>query len=159
MSGFDAASLAAALALSDGARVVDIGGGTGALAQAILAHCPRCIRRIGGDFFDTPPPPADACVLKDILHDWDDAQCIVIPRRIAESAESSARLYVIERVVIPGRPDRATADIDLTMMVMTGGRERSASQYEALLRQSGWQLREQRTALAGDKPATTASTR
>jgi hypothetical protein len=168
MSTTDAATLAEALGLGEANTVVDVGGGHGALGTAIRDRYPQAhvivfdqpdvvagipqaegtadagrLRGVAGDFFTDPPPEADAYVLKDILHDWTDQQCRTILRTVRRTAPSHARLLVVERVLEPDQTDLGSALVDITMLVMTGGMERSFNQYAALLAPAGWRLAEQ----------------
>jgi len=145
------------------ARIVDVGGGRGALLAAILARHPssrgvlfdlpsvvaqsepvlapvaaRCEVRPGDFFVDALPSNADAYVLKAVLHDWDDGDALRILRTCREAASSGATLLMIEWDL--GQPNSAR-DAKLSgvnMLVGTGGRERSADQYAALLERTGF---------------------
>jgi hypothetical protein len=97
---------------------------------------------VAGDFFDSVPPGGDAYVLKDIVHDWDDGQAIAILRncRVAmtHSPAVAARLLVVEKVIPPGNGPFAGKLTDITMLLVTGGRERTAKEYQALLADAGF---------------------
>jgi hypothetical protein len=144
------------------ATVVDVGGGRGDLLAAILAAHPglrgrlvdldptateaaRVFRArgldgraeaIAGSFFDPLPTGADAYVLCDILHDWDDENAHRVLARCAEAAGPTGRILVIEPV--GGR--RASADMDLAMLVIFGGRERRVDEFRALAAPHGLNL-------------------
>jgi ubiquinone/menaquinone biosynthesis C-methylase UbiE len=148
--------------------VVDIGGGSGALVEAILRASPKTraivldrpgaialarrrlaaaglIRRsraIAGDFFRGVPGGADVYLLAFVLHNWDDARAITILRRCRAALSDGATLLVIETPVPPdGQPSPAKVH-DLEMLVFTaGGRERTLAQYRALLASAGLRLR------------------
>jgi hypothetical protein len=75
-----------------------------------------------------------------ILHDWDDAACGVLLRRIAEAASPGARLVSLELVVPPGDAPHLATMIDLTMLGMLTGRERTADELAALLDGAGFTL-------------------
>ena len=109
---------------------------TAALAEAGLAD--RC-RAVGGDFF-ADVPVADLYVMKHVLHDWNDEQCTTILRNCAQHLEPGGRLLLLE-MVIPddGRPSAAQL-MDLNMLVVTQGRERTAGQYAELLAAAGLRL-------------------
>lgn len=136
------------------ATIVDVGGGAGSILAAILAAHPRVhgnlvdleptatqasatfgahalddrARVTAGSFFDPLPAGADAYLLVDILHDWDDEHAHRILRRCAEAARPAGRVLVVEAV--GGR--RATSDMDLAMLVIFGGRERGVDEFRAL---------------------------
>lgn len=92
-----------------------------------------------GDFFAVPlPAGADAYVLKSVVHDWDDEKSMAILRRCREAMRDESRLLLIEAVLpddLDGSAEhRRMVWADLNMLVATGGRERTESQYRALLK-------------------------
>jgi SAM-dependent methyltransferase len=141
------------------ATIVDVGGGPGSLLAAILAANPRMhghlvdleptaaeARRTfsahdldertqvtAASFFDPLPAGADAYVLFDILHDWDDEHAHQILSRCAEAARPGGRVLVIEPV--GGR--RAESEFNLAMLVIFGGRERRIDEFRALASSHG----------------------
>ena len=167
MTGISAAAAAAVAGgydFSQLSRLVDVGGGRGELLAAILAANPdlrgvpfdqphvvadagellqeagvaeRC-EVVGGSFFEAVPPGADAYLLKSVLHDWDDPEAIAILRRCRAAIPPSGRLLVVERVVRPANEPDGTKLLDLHMLVMLGGRERTAAENAALLDQAGF---------------------
>lgn len=159
--------VAAAYDFSGIGTLVDVGGGKGALLAAILKANPgvrgmlfdqpaviagaqariaaeglaeRC-RLVGGDFFEAVPPGGDAYLLKWILHDWDDERSVRILQNCRQAMTERARLLVVE-VVLPDRtpPRPVGAAIDVHMLALTGGRERTESEYRALLAAGGFRL-------------------
>src|SRR5260370_42532739 len=94
---------------------------------------------VGGSFFESVPA-ADAYMLKHILHDWDDADCVRILRTIRNAAPPDARLLVIERVVGPLNEDPDSKLSDLNMLVGPGGQERTVEEFEELLTSGGWRF-------------------
>lgn len=96
----------------------------------------------GGDFFtDSLPAGADAYLLKMVIHDWDDDRSVAILRRCRGAMRDSSRLLIIE-VVVPERLDRVAEHrrmiwADLNMLVTTGGRERTETEYRALAAAAG----------------------
>ncbi|CAN7436583.1 acetylserotonin O-methyltransferase [Bosea sp. LjRoot237] len=140
-------------------RLVDVGGGDGMLLARILAAhqhlCatlfdqPHVIARasaalesaalsdrclaLGGDFFVEVPEGGDAYLLKWILHDWDDAASVDILRSCRMAMTPAARLLIIEHVIDEPNKSPAGTLMDLNMMVMTGGRERTGAEFAALL--------------------------
>ena len=137
--------------------VVDVGGGHGALLEAVLTQH----EHLRGTVFDLPqaapagPPPtasssvaarwsvetgsffdavpaADAYVLKKVLHDWSDEQCVEILRSCRRSLAPGGVVLVVELVLDRGGHEVESALSDLNMLVLPGGRERSVAQFDAL---------------------------
>jgi orsellinic acid C2-O-methyltransferase len=151
-------------------RIVDVGGGYGALLAALLqAHrhlrgvlldlphaidgaraqlthaglADRC-ELVAGSFFDSVPGGADAYLLKAVLHDWDNDKSMAILRNCRRAIPPEGKLIVIERIM-PERFDacplhHAIARVDLTMLVEFGGRERTEAEFRALLESAGFAL-------------------
>lgn len=95
----------------------------------------RC-EYVAGDMFEAVPA-ADAYVLKAILHDWSDADCVRILSNVHHAAPPDGRLFVRERIV-DDDPDPATVDMDVWMMLETGGHERTRAEFEAVFERAGW---------------------
>jgi hypothetical protein len=146
--------------------VADIGGGVGLLLAEILAAHPhmrgllleqaltaakarqvmeqrgltwRC-EIVAGDFFAAVPPGYDAYVLAHVLHDWDDAQCLSILRRCREVMHRHARLLIVEAVLPDGDAPHPGKLLDLVMLTVTGGRERTEHEFARLLAAAGLRL-------------------
>src|SRR5207244_10855637 len=111
------------------------------IAEAGLAG--RC-ELVAGDFFASVPVGGDAYVLKWVIHDWDDERSVAILRNCHRAMARDGRLLLVERVV-PERIDQS-ADTqgmllgDLNMLLVTGGRERTAAEYQALLARAAFAL-------------------
>jgi hypothetical protein len=141
------------------ARIADIGGGRGHLLQAILAASPHSrgvlfdqphvLREVanlacdrlaleGGNFFEDALPEADAYVLMEVIHDWDDPSAERILRAVRRAAPVGAKLVIVEAKM----PDPAmacwTATLDIVMLNLVGGRQRGLGEYTALLERSGF---------------------
>lgn len=168
MTSREAQAVLTAYDFSDTRILVDVGGGHGALVTAILQAHPQIHAIVfdlpsvmegtrtrlefagildrcevsGGSFFESIPEGGDTYTLKDILHDWDDEQVIAIPRNCRLGMSHSAKLLIIERVVQPGDTPMIGKLIDISMLVLTGGRERTASEYRALLEAAGFRLKQ-----------------
>jgi hypothetical protein len=140
--------------------VVDVGGGQGALLAEILAAYPqargivfdqphvvaaaaevlnaagvaaRC-RVEGGSFFESVPAGGDTYLLQHVLHDWNDERCAAILAHCRAAMGAGSVLLVIENVLPEdAAPGAHLAMLDLHMMVMLGGRERTRGEYESLL--------------------------
>jgi len=165
-----AAAVVAAYDFSRSGVVVDVGGGHGALLIAILAASPglrgvlferesvtpgarvrieaagldsRCAV-VSGDFFRSVPREGDLYLLSHIIHNWDDRKSGSILANCRAAMSPGAKLLILEQV-LPERfaPSPAAvhaAMADLHMLAITGGQERSAGQYQALLVAAGFTL-------------------
>ena len=145
-------------------RIVDVGGGHGALLAAILEANPdargvlqdlpnvvagaSALRRQGiadrceivaGDFFDGVPDSGDAYLLKGIIHDWNDEAAVKILKSCRRAIRPDGTLIVLD-TVLTGSDDPSQAMMDLLMMVLTGGRERTEREFKSLLREAGFSL-------------------
>lgn len=144
---------------------VDVGGGRGALISAILRSYPSMtgilfdlpdvIQRTGqtvetaiearyetiaGDFFESVPEAADAYLIKNVLHDWDDASAVKILQNCRRAVKGPAKLLVIE-MVLQEQPTEPFGNLlDLNMLVMSGGRERTEAEYRKLFEEAGFRL-------------------
>jgi hypothetical protein len=142
--------------------IVDVGGSEGVLlrgllqksnARGILFDRPEIIEHsrsviaadplasrielVAGDFF-AEVPKGDLYILKSILHDWPDGKCVEILKTIRRAAPPDARVIIVE-MLIPETPSPSPVlFLDLNMLVMLDGRERTAGEYGDLLRAGGW---------------------
>jgi|SRR5262245_4495008 len=169
MTQQDAAAVVAAYDFAQCPSVVDVGGGHGVLGVAIRNACPRTsvvvfdqpaviataprhapeggdgrLRFVAGDFFESVPTGGHVYVLKDIVHDWGDQDATKIlhncRQAMSQATDIEARLLVVEKVIPPGNgafPGKLT---DITMLLVTNGRERTADEYGALLAKAGFTL-------------------
>lgn len=155
----DTAAVLAAYDFSTCGRIVDVGGGRGHLLHAVLESTPRArgilfdlpgvveaggpahprLVRQAGDFFADPLPPGDTYLVMDVLHDWADAEATAILAAIRRAAPGDAKVLVIEGI-LPEHLDPGSLTIDVIMLAVTGGRERTAGELEDLLDAAGWQL-------------------
>jgi hypothetical protein len=95
-----------------------------------------------GDFFEAVPPGGDAYIMKNIIHDWDDDRALPILMNIRNTFDgrSDGRVILLEAVIPPGnRPDFGKL-IDLEMLLMPGGRERTAEEFASLFERAGFML-------------------
>ncbi len=141
---------------SDGETVVDVGGGNGALLVELLRQRPGLrgivfdlpeterdesafgpnLEFVEGSFFESVPA-GDAYVLSGIIHDWDDEAATRILRTIAIAARPDARVLATETVIQPGNEPDGAKWLDLLMLTLAGGRERTEPQWRALLESAG----------------------
>jgi hypothetical protein len=109
---------------------------TDELWAAKLGLRERC-RYVAGDMFKAVPA-ADAYVLKMILHDWNDAECVEILSNIRKAATGPTLLFVVEHVVPDHDVPHFSKLFDIHMMCWGSGQERTEAQYRSLLERSGW---------------------
>lgn len=147
-------------------KLVDIAGGHGLLLagilkanppmQGILFDLPYVIEGAGellekenvrhrvelasGDFFQSVPAGADAYMMKHIIHDWDDQHSIKILRNIRSAMNENGRVLILEMVVPEGNEPSASKILDIQMLVMETGKERTEDEYRRLLEASGFRL-------------------
>ncbi|MFJ3795509.1 methyltransferase [Streptomyces sp. NPDC090088] len=139
-------------------RVIDIGGGNGALLGRVLRAHPHLegvllerpealeaarpaladltgrVTFLAGDFTEGVPPDGDVYFLSRVLHDWDDDRCRTILHRCADAMRPGAELLVVERLL----PSTTAAAWDIHMLCNVGGREREEAHYGRLLEESGF---------------------
>jgi SAM-dependent methyltransferase len=146
--------------------IVDVGGGHGALLTTILKANPRVkgivfdaphvadgaretiraaglsdrCRAEGGDFFKAIPPGADAYMMMHIIHDWPNDKAATILKNCRKGVNPGGKLLVVDSVVAPPNvPDNAKV-LDLEMLVLPSGQERTEAEFAALFEASGWKL-------------------
>jgi hypothetical protein len=93
-----------------------------------------------GDFFAEVPEGADAYFMKQIIKDWNDAQCIQILENCRKAMKHGGRVLVAEIVLLPGRETSIQKFIDLQLMILSPGQERTEAQYRKLLEAAGFTL-------------------
>lgn len=146
--------------------IVDVGGGEGKLLETILDFYPgvegivfdssRTIERtkqrlcsdrsprqcsyVAGDFFEAVPEGADAYLLCGVVHDWNDEHAIRILRNCRRAMKASGRVLLLE-MLLPETADKHFGKLlDLNMLVMTGGRERTRAEFSVLLDVAGYKV-------------------
>lgn len=91
-----------------------------------------------GSFFARVPVGADVYVLAKVLHDWDDAAAVKILQSVRAAASNESRLLVLDSVVRTEDRSQAAKVLDLVMLALVNGRERTAPEWERLLAAGGW---------------------
>lgn len=150
--------------IPEGQTIADIGGADGTLLAELLARAPdrngivfdlpNVVAKaaetlvaagvdnratvVAGDFFVDSVPIADVYVMSVVLHDWDNAAATRILRNIAKVAAPGARLVLVEMVMPAGDGPHFTKMVDLTMLAMVGGRERTETEWRRLLPEGGF---------------------
>ncbi len=146
--------------------LTDVGGGTGILMAEILtanphltgvvADLPSVVREAekeilarglrgrlqadACDFFKTIPEGSNAYLMSHVLHDWTDEQCGTILKNCRRAMQKEAKLLIVEMIVPSGNEPSIAKLLDLEMLVITGGRERTEAEFRALLESSGFKL-------------------
>lgn len=153
-----------ALELKGNEKIVDAGGGLGALAYYLLASYPNLdvtvldrievidqakiisvstdIKWVSGDLFEPWKVSANTVILARVLHDWDDKSAVRILLRAREAIATGDTIYIIEMLLTENTFDGSLCDLHL--LIATGGQERTESEYAQLLNTSGFKLNEVR---------------
>ncbi len=156
-----------ALSLPAAGVIADVGGGNGTLLAAILLRCPalkgilaeqpHLLEQVkqtfshaglleratftACNFFNPLSFSADAIVLKSVLHDWDDEACVKILGHCRQALRPQGHIFIVERLLPVKISDKPyTILLDLQMMAVTGGQERTERTYGALLQSAGLRL-------------------
>ena len=165
-SSSDAAAIIEAHDFSAYRKIVDIGGGHGALLAHILEQNPQFsgvlfdapsviagaagaidtyvnqgrAEKVAGDFFEAVPNGGDAYVLKYIAHDWDDERAIMILKNCRQAMAENGRVLLVEVVIPAGNAPSSGKFLDLEMLLYFYSRERTEAEYRDLLQRAGLEL-------------------
>ena len=164
--GTEPAAVAAAYDFSKTKTIADVGGSTGNMLATVLSKYPEArgilfdlphvvadappllkqrgvaerVRIEGGSFFDTVPAGADAYILSHVIHDWNEEQCLTILGHCRRAMGVNARLLLVEMVLPEGDTPHPGKLLDMLMLSVPGGEERTPSQYDALLTKAGFRM-------------------
>jgi SAM-dependent methyltransferase len=166
LAALTAGELVRAYDVSAVRTVVDVGGAHGVLLRAVLQANPaargilldlphviatageaiaaaglsdRC-ELVSGDFFEAVPGGADLHVLKQIVHDWDDERATRLLRNCHRALTPDGRLLLVEMVIPSDNRPSPAQGMDVNMLVLLGGQERTAEQFARLLEGAGFRL-------------------
>jgi hypothetical protein len=146
--------------------IADIGGGNGSTLCGILQRHPRLhgtlfdlpgvigrahqnvekaglsdrLHLVTGDFFESVPSGAETYFLRHIIHDWDDEKALWILENVRRAMGEEGRVLVVESVIPPGNDPCFGKLLDLTMLVIPGGQERTEDEYRTLFGKAGFRL-------------------
>jgi hypothetical protein len=147
-------------------KLVDVGGGHGLLLAAILEKYPqmkgvlydapsviagaqevlaargiadRC-ETVAGDFFQSAPAGGDAYILKHIIHDWSDEECVTILRHCHAGMTAGGKVLIVEMVLPERNLPGVSKFLDLEMLQFLSGCERTETEYRDLLARAGFEL-------------------
>jgi len=143
--------------------VADIGGGRGHLLSAVLQAAPLArgilfdqphvtsvaqaagmeserLRMHPGNFFTDALPSADCYLIMQVIHDWNDQQAAQILAAIRKAAAAGSRLLLIECIVPEDSKPSWTKMLDITMLTLLEGKERTQKEYSDMLRTAGFRM-------------------
>lgn len=147
-------------------KLVDVGGGHGLLLASVLSRYPnmrgvlyddptvirgakealaahgvagRC-EAVGGDFFRSVPAGGDAYILKHIIHDWSDEECLTILGHCHTGMTAGGKVLIVEMVIPERNVPAVSKFLDLQMLLFLTGRERTETEYRTLLDRAGFEL-------------------
>ncbi|MEM9513273.1 MAG: methyltransferase [Actinomycetota bacterium] len=149
-------------------RIVDVGGAHGAFVAAALAQSTAStgvvfdlphvvasaqpflesagvadrVECVGGDFFDGVPTGGDLYLLSFILHDWSETDCVRILQSVRNAIPDHGRVLILENVIPPGNEPHLGKMLDVIMMTILDGAERTQAEYAALLAAGGFEIDE-----------------
>ena len=146
--------------------IVDVGGGNGNLLSHILNRHeglrgmvfdqPHVVAEaetlladrglndrvttLAGDFFTSVPEGFDAYILSHVIHDWDDDESVQILRNCRKAINPDGRLFILEWILPEGDMPHVAKVVDINMMMLMGGEERTGKQYGRLLEKAGFRM-------------------
>jgi hypothetical protein len=146
--------------------LADVGGGNGSVLRGVLTKNPEVrgmlcdlpgvleraqpliaaeglagrLQTYATNFFESVPPGADVYMMRHIIHDWTDDQSLTILRNVRKVIRDDGRLLVIESIIPPGNGPSFGKLLDLNMMVIPGGKERTEAEYRELFGKAGFRL-------------------
>jgi hypothetical protein len=167
ISGAENAAIARAYAFGRFGRLVDVGGAhghllatilrrnrkvrgvlydqpqvvAGAAASGFLTGLEDRIEITGGDFFASVPAGADGYMMKYIIHDWDDERCVRILGLCRDAMAPGGRVLVVENVIEPGNRPGWPKLLDINMLALLTGKERTKAEFRELFARAGLTLR------------------
>ncbi|HEV7281004.1 MAG TPA: methyltransferase [Pirellulaceae bacterium] len=164
--GRETAAMLEAYDFSGIGTLADIGGGNGSLLSSVLQKVPAMrgllfdlegvtarakerLRAAGladrcevasGSFFQSVPSGADAYLMRHIIHDWDDERAATILKNVHRAMKPESRLLLVEMIIPPGNDPSFGKLLDLTMLILPGGKERTEAEYRRLFAACGFEL-------------------
>lgn len=164
--GGETPAVAAAYDFSGFETVVDVGGATGNMLAAVLtrhdgprgvlfdmehvlADAPAMLAEHGienrvtlesGSFFESVPAGGDAYILSHIIHDWAEDQCLTILGNVRRAMKPDGKLLIVEFVLPEGDTPHLGKIADMVMLIIPGGQERTADEYQTLLQKAGFKM-------------------
>ncbi|AFM03526.1 methylase involved in ubiquinone/menaquinone biosynthesis [Bernardetia litoralis DSM 6794] len=143
-------------------NVIDLGGAEGRLLKVIKKHYPAIqpilfdlphaieqakqndtngvLECIEGDFFNSIPADIDCYVIKYVLHNWNDEDCIKILKKCREAISANGRLLIMDMVIKEDEPQVFEKSLDIVMLLLLGSKERTKEEFENILTKAGFKL-------------------
>ena len=166
LHGTEPPAVASAYDFSEFGTIVDVGAATGNMLSAILSQYPKPrgilfdlahvvadapglistrgltdrIKIENGNFFENVPSGGDVYLLSHIIHDWSEAQCLTILDNCRRAMRPDSRLLIIEMVLPTGDTPHLGKILDIIMLAVPGGQERTEPEYRRLLDEAGFKL-------------------
>jgi hypothetical protein len=155
------AGLIAAYSFAEFAKIGDLGGGRGHLIKAVLAatpgakgvlfDLPHVIAQVsgnasdrlqlqGGDFFKDPIPVCDAYLMMDVINTWSDDRAVAILKNVRRAAPAHAKLLLLESVISEDSNPSWAKMLDITMLALLSGKQRTRAEHEKLLAAAGFRF-------------------
>jgi O-methyltransferase domain/Dimerisation domain len=167
LHGTEPPAVAAAYDFAEFGTIIDVGGATGNLLSTILGRYPKPrgilfdlphvvadaakpisarglatrIKIESGSFFESVPGGGDVYLLSHIIHDWSEPQCLTILGNCRRAMNRNSRLLIVEMVLPGGDTPHLGKMLDIIMLAIPGGQERTEPEYRALLDKAGFQLK------------------
>jgi hypothetical protein len=167
LHGAEPPAVAAAYDFTEFGTIIDVGGATENMLSAILSRYPKPhgilfdlphviadapglisargltdrIKIENGNFFENVPSGGDVYLLSHIIHDWSEAQCLTILGNCRHAMRPDSRLLIVEMALPTGDAPHLGKILDIIMLAVTGGQERTEPEYRALLDKAGLQLK------------------
>ena len=121
--------------------ILDLPGVVDAACERIRSHaCRDRCSAISGNFFQSIPRGGDLYLLSGVIHDWDDEKATTILRNCRKAANPGGKLLLVELVIAPGNAADIGKVVDLEMLAIASGQERTEVEYRQLLASAGWRL-------------------
>lgn len=143
-------------------NVVDLGGAEGQLLKVIKQNYPHIkpilfdlphaiaqakandsegvLEYVEGDFFQSVPSAIDCYIIKYVLHNWNDEDCIKILKKCREAISSNGRLLIMDMVIKEDEPQVFEKSLDMVMLLLLGAKERTREEFEEILSKAGFKL-------------------
>ncbi|WP_338815383.1 methyltransferase [Bernardetia sp. Wsw4-3y2] len=111
-----------------------------AIAQAKANDREEVLEYVEGDFFKSIPANIDCYVIKYVLHNWNDEDCIKILKKCREAISSNGHLLIMDILIKEDQPQIFEKSLDIVMLLLLGAKERTKQEFEELLEKAGFKI-------------------